>query len=191
MKTVTVIGVGALGSHVVAFLRNEDARLRVIDFDRVEQKNTASQFHGKPSVGKSKVHSLQQTVMLLWGMKLDPIPHKLTKENDEQLLGRSDLLIDCLDNANARCIVQAYARRTHTPCVHGALAAEGTFGRVIWDESFEIDDEGAAGAATCENGDHLPFIAITSSVLAHAAKTFLRAGTKTGYTIHPGGVTPA
>jgi molybdopterin-synthase adenylyltransferase len=188
MRTVTIVGVGALGSHVVQLLRGVDATLRVIDFDRVEQKNVASQFHGKPTVGKSKVMGLQQTMQYLFGVKILTIPHKLTLENDDQLLGKSDLVVDCLDNGEARRIVQAFVRRSSTPCLHGALAANGGFGRVVWDEHFKIDDESGAGAATCEDGAHLPFISITSSFLARAAQEFLGTGRKFGFEVSPGGV---
>lgn len=188
MKTIIIVGVGALGSHVVQLLRNTDAVIKVIDFDRIETKNTASQFHAKGSVGKGKVQALQQTMQFLWGLKIAGVPHKLTSENDDQLLSGADLLIDCLDNGGSRRILQGFAQRTHTPCLHGALAAEGSFGRIVWTEDFKVDDEAGAGAATCENGEHLPFIALVSSCLAYSAQQFLSKGLKVGFHVHPGGV---
>jgi molybdopterin/thiamine biosynthesis adenylyltransferase len=188
MKTITIVGVGALGSHVVLFLRNAGATIRVIDFDRVEQRNVASQFHGTKSVGKSKVQSLQQGMDFFFKTKLDGVPHKLSKDNQKQLLGGSDLVVDCLDNGEARRLVQGFVRAEKIPCLHGALAADGGFGRVIWDEKFEIDDEGTGAGATCEDGVHLPFIAVTSSLLAKAAQDFILHGTKRGFQVHAGGV---
>lgn len=187
MKNILIVGIGALGSHVAQFLRNSDASIRVVDFDRVENKNVLSQFHGKPNVGKSKVESLKQTMQFLFGVKLATIPHKLTQDNDAQVLAGVDLILDCLDNGQARRIVQGFARRSKTPCLHGALAADGDFGRVIWDEDFRIDDETGAGAATCEDGEHLPFIALTSSYLAYSAQQFLKNGRKMGFSISPAG----
>lgn len=187
MRKVTVVGVGALGSHVVQLLRSvKDITLFVIDFDRVEQKNVMSQFHGKPSVGKLKTQALQQTMNFLFGMKIDVASHKLTKDNAKELLGGADLIVDCLDNAEARRIVQEFARATETPCLHGALDANGSFGRVIWDAGFVIDEE-TEGQATCEDGEHLPFIALTGAFLAKAAQEFLTAGRQLGFSIHPGG----
>lgn len=185
-KTIIIVGVGALGSHVVQFLRNE-ATIRVVDFDRVEQKNTLSQFHGKPNVGKSKVQAIQQTMQFLFGLKLEAIPHKLTADNAKQVLSKADLVIDCLDNGASRRVVQGFAREAKVPCLHGALAADGSFGRAIWDEEFVIDDEAGAGAATCEDGAHLPFIALTSACLAKTAQEFLQKGKKVGFSIHVGG----
>jgi len=186
-KYVTIVGVGALGSHLVQFLRSEDIEIRVVDFDRVEQKNVQSQFHSKPSVGKLKVDALKQSMQFLYGRKIHTIPHKLVSDNVGALL-QGDLIIDCLDNGEARRIIQGHARETNTPCLHGALAPDGSFGRVIWDKQFVIDDEAGQGAATCENGEFLPFIAVTSAYLARSAQIFLANGKQTGFSISPTGV---
>ena len=106
MRTVVVVGVGALGSHTVQFLRSAGVKLKVIDFDRVETKNTLSQFHAKNSVGKNKTVALQQVMQFLWGVKLDGVPHKLTVDNATELLRGADLVLDCLDNGEARRQVQ-------------------------------------------------------------------------------------
>jgi molybdopterin/thiamine biosynthesis adenylyltransferase len=186
-KIVTIVGVGALGSHVVPLLRNE-AQLRIIDFDRVEQKNTQSQFHAKSSVGKPKVLAVQQTMQFLWGLRVETIPHKLIEGNAKELLSKADLIIDCLDNGAARRVIQGFVRANKVACLHGALAADGTFGRVVWDGDFKIDDETAGGAATCEDGRHLPFIAVAASYIAYSAQRFLTTGKKIGYQISPSGV---
>ncbi len=188
MKKITIVGVGALGSHVALLLRNV-ADLHVIDFDRIEQKNTQSQFHGKPNVGKLKASSFQQTLAFLFGVKVQATTNKLTKDNDQQLLSGSDLIIDCLDNGEARRVVQGFARKTSTPCLHGALAADGGFGRAVWDSKFEIDETAAGDGATCEDGQHLPFIAVTSSYIAFAAQEYLTEGRTRSYNVFPGGVT--
>ena len=186
---VTVVGAGALGSHVVLFLRNLDVELRVIDFDRVEQKNVLSQFHSKKSVGKSKVQSVQQSMQFLFGRKISGVPHRLRSDNADELLVGSLLIIDCLDNIESRRILSNAARRHGISCLHGALAPDGQFGRVIWDEHFVPDAEGAAGAATCEDGEHLPFIAVVAGFMARAVDAFVRRETKLGFQVHPGGAT--
>lgn len=187
MRTVAVVGVGALGSHAVMLLRNLDVRLRIIDFDRIEQKNVMSQFHAKPSVGKPKVMGLQQSMKFLFGTRLEAIGHKLVADNVRELLAHADLVIDCLDNAEARHIVVRHVRDAALPCLHGALAADASFGRVVWDEDFVIDAESSEGAATCENGEHLPFIALTAAYLAKAAQEFLAHDRKIGFSVHAGG----
>lgn len=187
MKTIVIVGIGALGSHAALLLRNV-GKLRVIDFDRIEQKNVLSQFHGKTGVGVLKVRALQQTMNMLFGIKLDVVPYRLTIDNQAELLGAADLVLDCLDNGASRRLVQEYVRKHGIACLHGALAAaDGNFGRVIWDEDFVIDDEAGAGVATCEDGAQLPFIAIVSACIARSAQEFLGTGKKIGFSIHAGG----
>lgn len=190
-RFVTVVGVGALGSHLVQLLRSEDATLKVVDFDRVDAKNTGAQFHPKGSVGQLKTTSLHKAMNFLWGVRLEEFPHRLRQENVHAVLGTNfnDLVVDCLDNGASRHIVQEHVSRHGIPCVHGALAADGTYAQVRWEPGFVVDDEPTAGAATCEGGEHLPFIAVTSAYLALAVQTWLRTGKKVGYSISPGGVT--
>ncbi len=186
MKNVLVCGVGALGSHVVQYLRNE-AQLRIVDFDRVDSGNLASQFHSKPHTRKLKVEALQKTMQFLWGTVVTINSNKLTTQNVDIILHDHDLVIDCLDNGEGRRVIQTWVRRTNTPCLHGALAANGGFGRVCWDAAFKIDDEAAAGEPTCAEGDFLPFIAIVSAYLARAAQIFLRDQKQVGFSILPTG----
>jgi len=189
MKSLVVVGVGALGSHAVLLLRNAGVAIKVVDFDRVEQQNVQSQFHGKSHVGKTKVEALKQAMQFLFGTRLEPVPNKLTADNVEALIGTADLVLDCVDNAQARRVLQACARRLEIPLLHGALAPNGQFGRVVWDEHFQVDDEQGTTGATCENGEHLPFIAIASAYLAHAAQEYLIRGAKIGFSISPGWAT--
>ena len=85
MKRLVVVGVGALGSHVVLLGRNWPVRFVVVDFDRVEQKNVLSQFHSRKAVGKSKAQSVQQTAQFLFGQRLDAVlpPRRQLRELEQ------------------------------------------------------------------------------------------------------------
>lgn len=178
---IVVVGVGALGSHFIQFARNV-GNLVAVDFDRVESRNVLSQFHAKASVGKNKANALQQTMNFLYGVPVTAIPHKLTSDNPKELLGGSALIVDCLDNGPARRIVQAYARTHKVPCLHGALSGDGTVGGAVWDNLFQIDDA-PEGRATCEDGQHLPFIVMVAAQLAQSAKLFLATGEQASYQV--------
>ena len=182
MKNVTVIGVGALGSHAAMFLRNE-VNLTVIDYDTVDPKNVQAQFHGQPYLRKSKVISLEKTMALLWGTKLKTHPVRLVANNIDQLLKAPDLVLDCLDNGATRRIVQTFVRERKIPCLHGALSADGQLGRVVWDSDFTIDDESQTGQPTCEGGEHLPMIAITGAYLARSVQLWLKNQIQRGFQI--------
>ncbi len=188
MNTIVVVGVGALGSHVVQLLRNVDCKIKVVDFDRVEQRNVSAQFHAKGAVGKLKVQGLQQTMKFLFGRRIEAVSHKLVNDNIDELLNGAMVIVDCVDNGDTRRLIQGHARKRNIACVHGALAADGSFGRVVWDEHFQVDDTPVDGAVTCEDGEHLPFIAIVSAYLAQSTIRYLKDKEQIGFQIHPGGV---
>lgn len=189
MNKITIVGAGALGSHLVQLVRNVDAAIRVVDFDRVEQRNTGSQFHGKPHVGKLKTESVKATMQLLWGVRIETLSSMLGMSNQDALLGNSDLVVDCLDNIEGRKTIMDYTSPRNVPVLHGALAADGTFGRVVWSPLFKPDGEPAAGALTCEDGNHLPFIAIVAAFMAKAVTEWSKTGKKIGYALTPTSVT--
>ena len=184
---VVVIGVGALGSNMLLAARNAKVDWRIVDFDKVESKNTMSQFHTKMGLGKNKTLSLSQSLNGLWGVKVDTVPHKLTADNVHQLLHGADLVVDCLDNAAGRLIIQDYVRKHHIPCLHGALAPNGEFGRIVWDEFFQIDSEAGMGQATCEDGEHLPFIMNVACHMANSVLVYIKNLQKIGAEVHPNG----
>ena len=187
MSHVTIVGLGALGSHVVQALRNIKGGLKLIDFDLVEQKNTLAQFHSNMSLRRNKAQAMQQALQGLWGIKVAVIPHKLADDNAQQLLGGSALVLDCTDNIAARQVMMKFCKAQGIPLLHGAMSADGTFARAIWTDWFQPDAESGAGA-TCEDGENLPFHCLAGAVIAQAAKTFLTKGSKVNFDVTPSGV---
>lgn len=181
---IVIVGVGALGSHVALFLRSV-ASLEVIDFDRVEQKNTLAQLHGRSAIGKNKAVALQQLLVGVFGVKIGATPHKLTPENANTLLAKAALVVDCTDNGAARRAIQAEVRKLGVPCVHGALSADGSFGRVVWDEVFVADDASPDAGATCEDGERLPFFAFAAAQLAGVVQAFVKTGARGSFQLTP------
>ncbi len=191
---IFVVGVGALGSHLVTFLRNIDQPIFIIDYDRVETRNVQAQAYTKPNVGKLKVDALKQLMQFSYGAdvanKIKTNSNKLTGDNVNIVFPKeTKLIVDCLDNGEARRLVQGYARKNNVPCLHGALAPGGEYGQVIWTDLFKIDEESGAGAPTCENGETLPFIVVVAATLALAVKAFLDKGQKLSFGLSPRGST--
>lgn len=185
---ITIVGAGALGSHVALFLRNLQQPLKIVDFDRVEKKNTLAQLHTKMGVGKNKAQALTQALQGMFGVKADSVPHRLVRDNAGAILGGSELVLDCTDNLEARILIREACSGRRLPCLHGALSAAGDFAQVIWDEHFRPDSEGAEGEATCVDGEHLPFFAGAAAILAQEAQQYLKTGKKRSFQLTPGGV---
>jgi molybdopterin-synthase adenylyltransferase len=187
-KRIVFAGVGALGSNAVVLCRNLAVQLVLVDFDRVESKNTLSQAYVKPSVGKNKAEALKLQLSNFWGIKAESFGVRIGEENVATLCGAADLVVDAFDNAKSRRILSVWAKSADKPLVHAAVSADGTFGLVRWDERFTPDEEGAPGAATCEGGEHLPLISMVSSTLARTIQAFVADGTRRDAMISLSGV---
>jgi molybdopterin-synthase adenylyltransferase len=185
---IVICGVGALGSTAVQLCRNVDAELRLVDFDRVESKNLAAQWFVKQSVGKNKAEAVRLQLANFYGTKAEAMGVRLAPTNAAQLLAGATLAVDCFDNADSRLALADAARAAHVPLVHAALAADGTFGIVRWDERFVPDREDVAGQATCEGGEHLPMIGLVAAALARAIQDFVRDRAQHDYMISLSGV---
>ena len=185
---LVVCGVGALGSTAVHYCRNLDIELRLVDFDRVESKNLAAQWFVKQSVGKNKAEAIRLQLANFYGAKAEAFGVRLAATNAAQLLAGCALAVDCFDNADSRIALADAARAAGMPLVHAALAGDGTFGIVRWDERFVADREDVAGQATCEGGEHLPMIGLVGATLARAIQDFVRTGDRRDYMVSLSGV---
>ncbi len=180
---IVLCGVGALGSTALQFLRNVAAELRLVDFDRVESKNLAAQWFVKQSLGKNKAEAARLQLANFYGTKAEAMGVRLGPHNAAQLLAGCTLAVDCFDNTDSRITLSEAARAANVPLVHAALAADGTFGLVRWDERFVPDREDAEGQATCEGGEHLPMIGLVGATLARAIQDFVQSAERRDFMI--------
>ena len=183
-------GVGALGSTAAVLSRNLAGTLRFVDFDRVESKNLLAQAYVKASLAKNKADALRLQLANFWGVKAEAFPVRLGEHNCAELLAGCDLGVDCFDNQASRQVLSAHARRAGLPLVHAAVSADGTFGLVRWDERFVADAEDAVGQATCEGGEHLPFLGLVSAALARVVQDFMKDGARHDVIVALRSVTP-
>lgn len=182
-KRILICGVGALGSTCVMFIRNVDAELRLVDFDRVESKNLSAQWFVKQSVGKNKAEAVRLQLANFYGGKAEAITSRLEAVNAAKLLEGCDLAVDCFDNADSRLVLSEACRSAKVALLHGAIAADGTVGLVRWDERFTPDREDVEGQATCEGGEHLPMIGLVGATLARTIQDFLKDGSRSDYLV--------
>jgi molybdopterin/thiamine biosynthesis adenylyltransferase len=185
---IVICGIGALGSTCVQYLRNARAELRLVDFDRVESKNLSAQWFVKQSIGKNKAEAARLQLANFYGAKAEAMGVRLGPHNAAQLLADCALAVDCFDNADSRLALSEAARGSNVPLVHAALAADGTFGLVRWDERFTPDREDTEGQATCEGGEHLPMIGVLGAVLARTIQDFVAGAARHDYLVSLSGV---
>jgi molybdopterin/thiamine biosynthesis adenylyltransferase len=165
---MTICGAGAIGSNLADNLARHGAtKLRVIDFDRVEEHNVSTQIYGECDIGVWKVEALRNRLFRTTGIEIDPIRKELTASNSRQLLKEADLIIDAFDNSAARQLVQESARALGTPCLH--VGVNEGYCEVIWDEQYRVPRDVAGDVCDYPLARNLVMLAITI-----ASETILR-----------------
>ncbi len=128
---VCIVGLGGLGGTVTEMLaRTGVGTLVLVDGDVFETSNLNRQIlctealvgHAKADAAKKRVQEINSTV--------EAISFKtfLDTGNEDQLLDKADLVMDCLDSIDDRFLLQDAAKKRGIPLISGAIA--GTFGQV-------------------------------------------------------------
>src|ERR687894_2783333 len=86
-QPVTVCGAGALGANLLESLaRTGVARLRVVDRDRVEERNLSTQPYYRADVGAQKARILANNLYRALGVKVEARAEELDERNASKLL---------------------------------------------------------------------------------------------------------
>ena len=123
---VLVVGAGALGSPVAAYLAGAGVgRLGIADGDVVEESNLARQvLHFTPDVGTPKAHSAAAKLQFLNPeIVVEPYRVTLDAENAAGLVAGHDLVVDCTDAFVSRYRINAACCAAGVPLVSGAVTA--------------------------------------------------------------------
>ena len=127
--SVLVIGAGALGSPVAAYLAGAGVgRLGIVDDDAVELSNLHRQLlHFTPDLGQPKAESAAAKLRFLNpDVVVEPYQVRLEEENASALLEGQDLVVDCSDSFATRYAVNAACCAARVPLVEaGVLGMSG------------------------------------------------------------------
>jgi adenylyltransferase/sulfurtransferase len=128
---VAIVGCGALGSaSALALARAGVGSLRLIDRDVPELSNLPRQVlfdeadvaAGLPKAVAAAAHLRRIDTSVV----VEPVVADLTAATANEVLGGVDLVVDGLDNFEARFLVNEFCCRERIPWVHGgAIGAEG------------------------------------------------------------------
>ena len=108
--SVLVVGAGALGSPVAAYLAGAGVgRLGILDADAVELSNLHRQLlHFTPDLGVPKAESAAAKLRFLNpDVVVEPYQVRLEEENAAALVEGQDLVVDCSDSFATRYAVNA------------------------------------------------------------------------------------
>ena len=127
---IAVAGLGGLGCNVITHTASAGVgEMILIDDQFIAESDLNRQFvYSRKDIGKKKTELSAQ-----WIKRINP-DTKITKMNvhidDDSIkeLSSCDLIVDCLDNYEARMAINRYAFSNNTKIVHGAV--ESMFGHV-------------------------------------------------------------
>jgi adenylyltransferase/sulfurtransferase len=123
---VTICGVGGLGTPVAQYLTAAGVgRIRLVDPDVVEGSNLNRQIlHWDEDCDSSrpKVESAEMKLgRMSREVEVQTVRRAIDAENVSEILDGSNVVVDCLDNYEARFIVNRYCVESGTPLVHAAV----------------------------------------------------------------------
>ena len=123
-STVFIAGAGGLGSPVSIYLAVAGVgKIRICDCGDPELSNLNRQIlHDDSRIGKNKAISARETLAKLNPDSLvEPITDKILDENVEELVGKVDLIVDCMDNFDTRHTLNRYAVKENIPMIHAGV----------------------------------------------------------------------
>lgn len=177
---VTICGAGALGANISESLARQGFHtLRVVDRDRIEERNLSTQPYYKSDIGGWKAKVLANALYRAIAVIVDAKPEELTRENAGKLLAGSSLIIDTFDNSVARQAVADWCAGTGTPCLHAGLA-DG-YAEILWNEGYRVPS--AAQDDICDYPLARNLVTLAVAVACEAIVSFVDTRDKRQFTI--------
>lgn len=126
-RTVTVVGLGAVGGYVVeGLVRAGISRLKVIDHDTVQPSNINRQLLAlETTLGRAKAEVARERILAInSACRVEALPIFAGEETLEQILTpRPDLLIDAIDSLNPKTQLLHGAYLSRIPVISSMGAA--------------------------------------------------------------------
>lgn len=177
---ITVCGAGALGANITENLaRAGCGKLRVIDCDRIEERNLSTQPYYKSDVGAYKAKIVTNSLYRALGVAIDGRSQKLTADNCKQLLTNSDLIIDAFDNSIGRQIIKDHSQEVSRPCLHIGLAKD--YSEIIWNDVYRVPSD--ANDDVCDYPLARNLVMLTVAVACEVIINFIATEKQQSYTL--------
>ncbi len=169
---VLVAGAGGLGSPILTYLTAAGiGTIRFVDNGEVELSNLNRQvLHFTEDVGRKKVNSANLKLRLLNPeVTLEPVHETISDLNVGELVSGCDLIVDAMDNLQARYLLNRAAIDAKVPFFHGAVSGfEGRALTIIPGESACLQCV-YRGAVT--PGGKFPVIGTAPAIIASIQST--------------------
>lgn len=165
---ITVVGIGAIGSNLVFNLVKQGFQdIIIFDKDKVEEKNIGTQIYGIEHVGRYKIEALKDLIYNFTEIDLLGYTDDIVKRvNRLRKMTQNRLLIDCLDNHEARLITSGFELVLHSGIGEG-------YGEVKWGDKYIVpQDSDDPEDDLCEFPVARNLITIIATLLAESIVRF-------------------
>ena len=173
---ICICGAGALGSNLANnLLRQGVDNVTIIDMDRVEAKNIATQIYTYRDVGQKKANALKSLMHQATKKVVNAVDTELKQTNASKLLKGHSLIIDVFDNWPSRKLVKNASDKLKIPCVHAGMSDDG-FAEIKWNDRYNIPEKEVEQDDVCDYPLAANLVQITSSILAEIIVQFITTG---------------
>ncbi|NER35297.1 MAG: ThiF family adenylyltransferase [Oscillatoria sp. SIO1A7] len=178
--SVTVCGAGALGANLTESLaRTGFGKLKVIDRDRIEERNLSTQPYYRSDIGAFKAKIIANSLYRALGTKIEARSQELTSANVAQLLGQPNVVIDTFDNSIGRQAVKDCCTNANIPCLHIGMASG--YAEVIWNENYRVPSP--ANDDICDYPLARNLVTLAVAVASEVLINFVAGGEKQSLTV--------
>jgi len=135
---VFIAGAGGLGSPAAVYLAAAGVgTLRICDNGDPELSNLNRQIlHSETDIGINKALSAKESIKTLNpNVYVEPVTEMIIADTVENIVGDSDIIVDCLDNFETRHVLNEFAVKKKLPFVHAGI--HGLSGQVTFIHSPE------------------------------------------------------
>ncbi len=123
---IVVIGIGGVGSWAAeALARNAIGNITLVDLDNIAESNVNRQLHAVDGAfGQAKVTAMHERILRINPIcKVHEIEDFITAENIASVLSfKCDVIVDCIDDAQAKIALADFCKRQQTPLIMAGSA---------------------------------------------------------------------
>lgn len=123
---VVVVGIGGVGSWAAeALARNAVGAITLIDLDNIAESNVNRQLHAVDGAfGKAKVSAMRERILTINPLcVVREIEDFITPQNIATILSfECDVIVDCIDDAQAKIALADFCKRKQTPLIMAGSA---------------------------------------------------------------------
>lgn len=164
---VLVVGAGGLGSAASMHLAYAGfGHITIVDHDFVELSNLNRQIlHWETDIGKEKpVSAADKLRRINSSVRITPVCAKVVEAGVDKMVEGADVVIDGLDNYNARLLVNAACVRKQTPFIHAGV--NGLVGQITTIIPGETPCLACVYPEPPDTEETIPIFGVTPAIMA-------------------------